>query len=97
MLIHYVGLQAAHLAPQITESLVSSEGPGAGDEHDLRVLGLDRPGEAFVSFDVLRPPLLVADADHLQVEWRRMAHRGALASPRAGRGAVGEFDQVERV
>ena len=50
-----------------------------------------------VALDVLRPPLLVADAEHLQVERRRMPHRGPPAAPALVDRAVGELDQVERV
>ena len=50
-----------------------------------------------VALDVLRPPLLVADADEFQVERRRVAHVGAPLAPRARHRTVGELDQVERV
>ena len=54
--------------------------------------------EALVAFDITRPPLLVSDADHLQVEGRRVSHLRAEAAPTSsGRRAVRKFDQIESV
>ena len=64
---------------------------------DVRILLLESFGEYFVSLDVLRSPLFVADANHLQVERLRVAHLGALASPLGVDGSIGEFDQIDRV
>ena len=61
------------------------------------MFGLERRGEDLVALDVARSPLLVADADHGEVKRLGMAHLGAQLPPGRGYGAVGEFDQVQRV
>src|SRR5687768_11637265 len=77
--------------------LVIGRRPGAGDQGYLWMLRLQHLGKALVTFDILRAPLFVANANHLQVEGRRMPHRGAFPPPDAGGSGIGKFNQVEGV
>src|SRR5262245_15476221 len=97
VLINDVCLQFAHLVPEKIELLTLWPRSRAGDQCDIGMFRLEDFGELFVAFDILRPPLFVADADHLQVEWSGMAQFGAFAAPDSGDRAVGEFDQIERI
>ena len=83
--------------PHAIEGLSGWERAGGDDELDLGMLGFQRGGENLVAIDVAGAPLLVADADHGEMEGLGMAHLGAELAPGRGDGAVGEFDQVEGV
>src|SRR5690349_4843855 len=85
------------LVPRIVEAITIRIGPGAGDELDVRVLGLDRLGEWLIPLEVLWAPLFIAHAEHRQVEWLGMPHRRALGAPCARRGAVGKLNEFQRV
>ncbi len=83
VLVDDVGLQSAHLRPTGSRTdRPSGDGPALVIRADLRILLLEHSGEYLVALDVLRTPLFVADADHLQVERRGVTHRGA-ARPHA--------------
>ena len=92
-----VGVEGAPGGPHAVEGLSGWERAGGDDELDLRMLGLERGGEDLVAIDVAGAPLLVADADHGEMEGLGMAHLGAELAPGRGDGAVGEFDEVEGV
>jgi hypothetical protein len=97
MFVHDIGVEFAEFGPGVFEVIVFRAGAGTGDELNLGMLLLEHRVELGVALDVGLLPVLVADAEHLHLEWFGMTHRGALGAPRTGDRAVGKFDEVNRV
>src|SRR5690606_32679388 len=68
VLVDEVRPQLAELRPEEVEPLAVRARARAADEPDLRMPCLQHAREPLVALDVLRSPLLVADADVLQAE-----------------------------
>src|SRR5471030_640978 len=97
MLVDEVGLQLAQAGPKVIELLSLGRRTGTRYQRDFRMLRSQRGRKQAVPFDVARPPLLVANADHFQVEWLRVALCSPDRAPMAVDRPVGERDEIERV
>src|SRR6185295_19882902 len=69
----------------------------AGDKRYVRILLLEHSRKYLVPLDVLGTPLFVANANHLEVEGRRMAQLGPLTAPLTGGGRVRKLNQIDCV
>ena len=97
VLVDEVGLQAAHGLPSLLKHLALAVGAAGAHDLNIRILGADGLHEDLQTVVVEVVPLLVADADELQVEGCGVAHLGALLAPFRVDVAIGKLDEVEAV
>ena len=82
VLVHQVGAQALHLGPEIVELLALGVRAAGTDDLDVRIRGADGLHERLQVLRIERIPLLVADADVLEVERVLELAREAAAQDR---------------
>src|SRR5208283_4180476 len=69
-----VRLKCAPRGPQAVEWLSRRQRSGANDHLDFRMLGFQRSRKHMVALEVTRAPLLVAYAEHREMERPRVPH-----------------------
>src|SRR5215813_118660 len=97
VLVDQVCIQLTHLLPKEVEPLSVRRWSGTRDESNVWILLLQNFGEELVALDVLRSPLLIPDANHLQVKRLRVPHLSAHPSPFRIDWSVGKLDQIGRI
>src|SRR5205823_3039193 len=79
------------------KSLVVWTRSGVRHQSDLRVFFLEHFRELLVALDELWSPLLIAHANHFQIEGGRVSHPGTQAAPRTINWTISELNQVQGI
>ena len=95
MFVHDVGVEFAEFGPGKLKRLSAGDGPALRRVESPDVF-LQHGVKLRIAINVGLLPVFVADADHLQMEGAG-GFSAALRAPRAGDGAIGEFNQIDGI